>query len=199
MNHTADYVPELEQCRIVSPQSLLNQIDKEGKFVVSYSGCEFQFRDKSVVSVPIQRDTRCPVMFGFNEVDSAAKSLAKEHRLLSPENQNLSDKQKNLLKWHFELDHTGFAAIQQWGAAGFLGKIGEHFATCSLSAIKCIACLQGKQSRTPIPNKTTKRIKVGNLYKNIEKPGELVYTDQFYSSFRGKYYNHQGKRNSHHK
>ena len=79
LNHTADYVPELENCRIISPQSLLNQTDREGKFVVSYNGCEFKFRDKSVVSVPIQRDTRCPVMFGFNEINTAAKALSLIH------------------------------------------------------------------------------------------------------------------------
>ena len=54
--------------------------------------------NKSKINIPVQQETRCPIMFRFTNIEQASKSLAKQHTLLNPENQNISNNQKNLLR-----------------------------------------------------------------------------------------------------
>ena len=113
--HMADYVPQIGNTYLLSPQNMLSQIDPQGEFIVSHKGCRFKFGDGTEVETPLDPMTKIPTMAGFTDVESTARQLACQHNLLHPDNQNLSKNQKTMLKWHWKLGHVGWKLLKEVG------------------------------------------------------------------------------------
>jgi hypothetical protein len=119
---------------------------------------------------------------------------------VSPTNYNLSEAEKELLRWHFRLGHISMRKVQ------FLMKTGVLATSESLRRLqaksaqltnlpKCTACQYGKQKRTPAPGKTSNviRDKVGAITKGNLLPGQEVSVDHFKCSTRGRLFTSMGK------
>jgi hypothetical protein len=53
----------------------------------------------------------CPI-FSYGESDKAVEALATTISVVSDANLNLSEPEKELLRWHFRLGHLSFRKIQ---------------------------------------------------------------------------------------
>ncbi len=192
----AHYAPALGHLRLLSPQACFQEMDEEGEFIVRHDMCLLRFKGGHEVEVPLSPETGLPIVMAFPDVKKTSKKIALMHNLITPDNENLTLLQKELLKWHYRLGHPAFQAVQWIGRAGILGKLGEKWGASTVAPPKCEACQMGKQHRTPTEGATSKRVNEGVLTKEKLKPGELVFSDQFVSSLSGKYHNQRGQTNS---
>ena len=128
------------------------------------------------------------------------KSRAKyERELISAlcvtdaSNQNLTNAQKELLKWHFRLGHVGFRHIQWLVRVGRL-KVANSKGVSTCVIPKCAACEFGKASRRPTKADVTQSIpeKEMELKKNDLLPGQRVSVDHYQSSQTGRLYTSRG-------
>ena len=119
---------------------------------------------------------------------------------VSPANYNLSEAEKELLRWHFRLGHIGMRKIQFLMKTGVLGTSESLRRLQSKSASltnlpRCTACQYGKQKRTPAPGKTSHviRDKAGAITKDHLLPGQEVSVDHFKCSTKGRLFTSMGK------
>jgi hypothetical protein len=109
-------------------------------------------------------------------------------------NQNLTNNQKNMLRWHWKLGHVGFQQLQWIGRQGWLGKVGELFGDTKVHPPKCASCQFGKQERTPRKGSTVKvdKQREGILSADKLNPGDLIFSDQYCSSVPGRVFGRRG-------
>eukprot|EP00972_Heterocapsa_arctica_P021676 3187317-Heterocapsa_arctica.AAC.1 len=112
---------------------------------------------------------------------------------VSENNHNLSESQKELLRWHQRLGHLDFNKIKHLLRTGVLshteGTRSLHTAASKLTEIpKCAACLFGKQVARSASGVTTKvvRDRAGVLRAGNLMPGQEISVDHFVSSVRGR-------------
>jgi hypothetical protein len=89
--------------------------------------------------------TNLPQVRAYKSALSSVTALAMNWCVTNEMNQNLTQQQKILLKWHFRLGHLGFATVQWLGQNKMLGPFGEKMGAAHLLAPKCAACQFGKQ------------------------------------------------------
>jgi hypothetical protein len=110
-------------------------------------------------------------------------------------NQNISQAQKELLRWHFRLGHLNFKSIQLLLCSKTLGESHLKRAAGLCPLPKCASCQYGKQRRrptgttahVPVPERAG-AIKTGDL-----QPGQHVSVDHFYATHKGRLYESFGK------
>ena len=110
--HMGHYVPALGTTRLLSLQSYFKEKDKSGKFVLQYDKCQLKLGNDSVLSFSMHPEIFLPVIHGFNDDMTTARSLAYTGSILDPKNLNLTVLQKELLKIHNKLGHLGIQATQ---------------------------------------------------------------------------------------
>lgn len=110
-------------------------------------------------------------------------------------NQNLSQAQKELLKWHFRLGHRNCKSIQMLLRSKALGESPLKRAAGKCQIPKCASCQFGKQRRRPIPTSTEVPIRErqGALSANDLQPGQRVSVDHFVATHKGRLYESYGK------
>ena len=82
-----------------------------------------------------------------------------------------SKKHQVIDRWHQRLFHAAPKRLKQLAAAGLLpGVIPEDFKGYSTDT--CEACLYGKMSKRPVPNKSRSKVRA-------TRPGELIHCDIF--------------------
>jgi hypothetical protein len=130
----------------------------------------------------LQKDTQGPI-------NAMCHNISTVHN----DNLNLTEAQKELLRWHQRLGHLAFKKIQHLMRTGVLshtdGTRQLHTAASKIThPPKCAACLFGKQTIRPSPGTTSVAVrdragilKAGNLL-----PGAEVSVDHFISSVRGR-------------
>ena len=132
-----------------------------------------------------RRDSVHRVAANFSETISATHT----------ENFNLSEPQKELLRWHNKLGHVGMKTVQFILRTGALAtsesmrRLHTRAANLSHSELpKCAACQFGKQTSRPVPGKTSRIIKdrAGILSADQVQPGQRVFVDHFICSTRGR-------------
>ena len=130
----------------------------------------------------VSRDTDLPVQALNNVVTTVS-----EH------NDNLTEAQKELLRWHQRLGHLDFNKVKHLLRTGVLSHTDRyrslHTAASQIQHVpKCAACLFGKQTITSAPGKIVKVIKdrAGVLRSGNLLPGQEVSVDHFISSVRGR-------------
>ena len=110
--HMGHYAPALDTTRLLSPQSYFKEKDKSGKFVMQYDKCQIELGNGSILPLGMHPETFLPVIHGFNDAMTTAKSLAYTGSILDPKNLNLTVLQKELLRFHNKLGHLGMQATQ---------------------------------------------------------------------------------------
>ncbi|KAI2496716.1 hypothetical protein MHU86_17763 [Fragilaria crotonensis] len=130
----------------------------------------------------------------------AAECLNATISAVNEANLNLSEPEKELLRWHYRLGHISFRKIQFLMRSGVLTKSNNkrklHQAACSLTELpKCAACQYGKQHRRPAPGRvsTAVRDREGVLKDGHLVPGQQVSVDHFVSSTKGRLFTSAGR------
>ena len=130
----------------------------------------------------------------------AAAALNSVLSTIHADNMNLSNAEKELLKWHQCLGHMDFEKVKFLMHSGILANSEAarrlHTAACKLSsAPKCAACQFGKQRRCSAPGakKTTIRDAAGSLKRGHLHPGQCVSVDHFVCSTKGRLFTSRGK------
>ena len=199
---TAFYLPALK-CRLFSPQAYLAKLSKngsdpeaEGELVVKSAKSVLKWANGKTLSIHYDDRTHLPQVRAYKNAVASASELALKGNVDDETNQNLTNAQKTLLRWHFRLGHIGFAAVQWLGRQGFLGVHGEKMAAANLQAPKCAACQFGKQGKTPTPSKHGNNDAPGGLLKEKLVPGQLIFMDQYQSKLPGRAFTSKGKGSS---
>ena len=113
---------------------------------------------------------------------------------ISEENNNLSEPEKELLRWHQRLGHIAFSKVQNLFRAGILSNTEAtrrlHRRAATITIIpKCAACCFGKQHQRTA-NKSIRSHQVRDRPPVIRaeslSPGQLVCVDHFVSSIKGR-------------
>ena len=142
--HMGHYDPTLETTRLLRPQSYFKEKDKLGKFVMQYDKCQLELGNGSILSLGMHPEIFLPVIHGFKDAMTTAKSLAYTDSNLDPKNLNLTVLQKKFLKIHNKLGHLGMQATQWLGRQGIFGKNGHKLGSTNVKAPHCEACSLGK-------------------------------------------------------
>jgi hypothetical protein len=173
-----------------------------------YPGEKIQLDDSSATLTGIKGDpTRHPVMalvnpsnniphntaFRLKEAKEAAVALNVSTTTVHPKNINLSEPEKELLRWHQRFGHLDFRKVQFLLRSGVLSLTPSKKALHARAAKivhppQCTACNFGKQ--TVRPSKTPRRTaavtdNIGVLKDNKLFPGQSISVDHFVCSTKG--------------
>ena len=136
----------------------------------------------------------------YSDVGSVPEALNAIITTVSSENMNLSEAQKELVRWHNRLGHLSYKRIQSLMRSGTLAHSEAtrhlHTAACKLTDLpKCAACQFGKQKRRPTPGKRSSivRDRDGVLRQDHLAPGQRVSVDHFVCSTKGRLFGSRGK------
>jgi len=175
----AYYIPK-SPVRLLSTTSLLQ----------TYSGETICLSDQSALLSGIPSDPeRTPVeafvnsktniptatAFRFDEVHQTAVAFNATVSEVHSANMNLTEPEKELLRWHQRLGHLSFRTIQFLMRSGVLclsaSKRHLHTAAAKLPhPPKCAACMFGKQKARSIPGNKSTAVK--DVAGNLKNPGE---------------------------
>jgi hypothetical protein len=185
----AYYTPGLTAA-LFSPQAYLAEQQEKGitgyTYGMTWSTSVLNLGPKSI-SIPHDPFMRLPILRCYRDAMKTAETMAAA--CVSDEtNQNLSNLQKLLLKWHWKLGHLGFQHLQWIGRQGWLGKVGERFGQTAVHPPKCGSCQFGKQERNPKAGscREVDKQREGILSANKLSPGDLIFSDQYQSSTPGR-------------
>ena len=184
--------------RLISTSSLLNSY--KGEYItingnsLRLSGIEGDPTRTEVVvfNNPL---THLPTSTAFTPGDTGlpGQALYTAMTTVSENNHNLSEAQKELLRWHQRLGHLDFNKIKHLLRTGVLSNTEKsrslHTAASKVENLpKCAACMFGKQTIRSAPGKVIKIIKdrEGVLRSGNLLPGQEVSVDHFISSVRGR-------------
>ena len=131
--------------------------------------------------------------FRYDGVKSTASCLSETVNVTHTQNANLSEPEKELLRWHQRFGHIGFKTVQflmRSGALSFTSSSRSlHTAASKIrKPPRCAACQYGKQHSRPVPAKTTRAVtdRAGILSADQTRPGQRVFVDHFVCSTRGR-------------
>ena len=115
-------------------------------------------------------------------------------------NRNLSNVEKEILKWHFLTGHMGMDRLQFLFRSGVLAKSETtrslHQQCANVKQFpKCAACCYGKQTvkSTPATITTKVRDRAGITFQEAMRPGQRVFVDHMVCSTKGRLYGSKGK------
>ena len=190
----AYYVPT-SQVRLMSLNALLTRYDDEtikmnaDHLILSGSTSD---QSRKAVRVDFHPVSRLPIStayryndiaIDFQEPTQNASAYAMSS-VVSSTNSNLSEAEKELLRWHFKLGHISFTKVQHLMRSGILshteGTRRLHTAAASLRhAPKCAACTFAKQRVRSSPGRKISTIQdvAGKLQSNNIFPGKEVSVD----------------------
>jgi len=108
-------------------------------------------------------------------------------------NFNLSDPEKELLRWHYRLGHVALTKVQWMFRQGYLGNTererrlqgaASKLASCPM----CTACQYAKQRRKPAQGSTRRNVpeSEGALKRDQVFPGQEVSADHFTCNPKGR-------------
>jgi hypothetical protein len=136
----------------------------------------------------------------YSDVGSAPEALNAIITTVSAENMNLSEAQKELVRWHNRLGHISYKRIQSLMRSGILAHSEAtrhlHTAACKLTELpKCAACQFGKQKRRPTPGKKSSvvRDREGVLRQDHLSPGQQSSVNHFVCSTKGRLFGSRSK------
>lgn len=189
-----------------SPVRLLST----AQLLQTYSGETIHLDDQSATLSGVEGDPKRPPVIAFvnpsnnipdcsafhmSELEQAAMALNTMVTSVDPRNINLTEPQKELLRWHQRLGHLDFKKIQ------FLLRSGALSYTPSMRALhtqaaklthppKCAACQFGKQTARSVKGQPKPRNVVVDRPPPVLKedklfPGQMISVDHFVCSTKG--------------
>ena len=154
------------------------------------------------VLVPLDQKNGLLQSRGYRKehIETAVASLSETISTVHSSNFNLTESEKELLKWHHRLGHLSFRRIQSLLRSGTFAHT-DSARTLHRSVYrirhppKCAACLYGKQSARPIPRNRSTRVQDvgGALLDGHLFPGQQTSIDHFICSTRGRRFDSAGK------
>ena len=198
------FVPSCET-RLLATQGLLERYPGEDikltNGLLVLSGKEGQ---APPINISINPHTNLPVCVAINQsaVCKGVQSLINLTTTTHTSNGNLTEAEKELLRWHCRLGHISLRRVQHLMRSGVLSHTEStrklHSAACKIQfqhLPKCSACLFGKQTTRKIPGKTSSVIKErsGILKADHLFPGQEVSVDHFICSTKGRLLSGYGK------
>jgi hypothetical protein len=193
----AYHIPQCKS-RLISTNALLNTYKGEHLTVdtssLQLSGLKGDTQRNPVIAFN-HPDTNLPTTYAYRYGDSDTPEtvLCNYVSTVHQENTNLSEAQKELLRWHQRLGHLAFKKIQHLMCTGVLSHTESirklHTAASKLtSPPKCAAYLFGKQTVRTAPGKISSVVKdrSGILKAGNLLPGSKVSVDHFISSVKGR-------------
>ena len=200
----AYYVPKI-RIRLLSTTSLLQAYADETIKVeadkLTLSGIDGNPKRNPIVA-RVNPQNNLPTSEAYRHEDTvkAFECLNATIAAVNETNFNLTEPEKELLRWHYRLGHMSFKKIQFLLRTGVLtrgdSKRRLHHAACNIQwAPKCAACQYGKQHRRPAPGRvsTAVRDRDGVLKKEHLVPGQQVSVDHFVCSTKGRLLTSAGK------
>lgn len=177
----AYYIPEL-RCRLFSPQAYLKELadpQDRNEFVLRMKHGVFRFADGQEIIAPYDPISSLPRFRAYHSALDSAKALAMKGCVTNEVNQNLTKRQKVLLRLHHRLGHINFTRILFLARRAWLGNEGLQLSGSTTDHPKCAACQYAKQPRTPMPSRHVKNEATGALSKGQLEPGDLIFSDQY--------------------
>jgi hypothetical protein len=200
----AYYVPKTP-VRLLSTTSLLQTYTGETILLephqLTLSGDPNDFTRGSVI-VRTDASNNLPTcqIYSYGQPDKAVEALSATLIVVSDDNANLTEGQKELLRWHFRLGHLSFVKVQFLMRSGVLAssKAQRHLHTsaCQVKTMpKCAACLYGKQKWRPAAGTVSSVVKDrdGVLKQDDLYPGQCIAVDHFVCSTKGRLFTSRGK------
>ena len=140
---------------------------KESLQLVGYDGApsltvKYHSRNRLPMATLVTRGSRSmeqPVVMSASRPRARASGpqlpTRPQHCVTSPTNVNLSEPEKELLRWHQRLGHISFRRVQWLMRQGLLSSSTRtrslHSTACKLSSGPlCTACQYAKQRRNPV-------------------------------------------------
>ena len=198
------YVPDA-RIRLLSIQSLLQTYKGEQVELSAHelvlSGIPGDELRRSI-RVQVLPSSNLPTSYGYEygglstAVDVLSATVSQVHL----NNINLSDPQKEWLRWHERLGHMSFARIQSLFRTGVLARSEAqrrlHAMVCKLTnPPMCAACQFGKQTQRKAPGSKTVTVadRKGILTQGNLFCGQYVSADHFVCSTKGRLFTSKGK------
>lgn len=202
---TTAYLVPKSPVRLLSTTTLLRQHEGESITLDSQklrlSGLEMD-PSKTPITVMYHPSNNLPVSVAYrpSAPDTAAMALNATISTVSRENINLTEPEKELLRWHQRFGHMDFKKVQFLLGLGVLGvsasKKSLHRAASKLQTCpKCAACQFGKQTARPAPGNKSTAVKdrQGAISADKLMPGQQISVDHFVCSTLGRTLESRGK------
>jgi hypothetical protein len=156
----------------------------------------FYWKTGEALTIHYNHCSLLPVVQGYNNNSKQAACNTVESSnmcVIDEGNQNLTENQKELLKWHFKLGHMGLDWVQWLGREGFLPKTVANFersvcASCCIGAGQRRPTGKGKHTQQPKSKGGSGYIKAGDC-----TPGQRVSIDHYESHVKGRLWRSYGK------
>ena len=200
----AYYVPGCT-VRLLSTSSLTQTypdekiVIEEGKLTLSGSPGQ-PTRGSVIALVDPTNNLPTSQAYRYDCIDTPVKALQTTMTEVCAANHNLSEPEKELLRWHFRLGHISCRKIQALMRSGVLSHSQAtrslHTAASKIQNLpKCAACQYGKQCRRPSPGKTSSvvRDRAGALKRDDLFAGQKIAVDHFVCSTNGRLFTSKGK------
>lgn len=200
----AFYIPE-SKVRLLSTSCILETYPGESITIdplcLRLSGLEGDPSHPPILAF-IHPETKLPtaVAYRYGDTLQIPQTLNSVISTVHSDNRNLSEAEKELLRWHYRLGHLSFKKIQTLMRTGVLAHSEKtrrlHRAACRLTTPpKCAACQFGKQRCRPAPGRVTRAVRdrEGALRNNNLLPGQEVSVDHYICSTKGRLLDSRGK------
>ena len=197
--------PGIKQ-RLLSTTSLLQTYNNEKISMdadrLTLSGDPTDLRTRGPVEARVNPTNNLPtsLIYSYEATTRQANSFSAEVTAVHQANSNLSETEKELLRWHYRLGHLSFRRIQFLMQTGVLarseGTRRVHTAASKLThPPMCAACQYGKQTRNPTPGTKQSQVKdqANSLTRNKLMPGEEVSVDHFVCGTKGRLFTSRGR------
>jgi GAG-pre-integrase domain/Zinc knuckle len=191
----AYYVPQATR-RILSPQAFFQYYGKKGSSEQNYKGIVLKVHDKEF-HIGYNQVNNLPTFYAITNASLSSYSQPTTFVCLIDEsNQNLSNSQKELLRWHFRLGHLNFASVQSVLRSGVVGYNPITKSASKCEHPKCASCRFGKARKNPTGSTHTTLTNHASLKEGDLKPGQRVSMDHFSVTEKGRLFDSKGKTNS---
>jgi hypothetical protein len=205
----AFYIPT-SRSRLIGTQGLLQRYSDEtitisnGRLVLSGSTSD---DDRASVTVSINPSNNLPTSIGLREeaLKVGVCELYNAINVTNTRNENLTEAEKELIRWHCRLGHIGIRRVQSLMRTGVLAHSEStrrlHSAACKgkRGFPYCASCLFGKQCVRPSPGSRVSVVKDrrGAIKSNNLLPGQEISVDHFVCSTKGRLFSGLGRAADH--
>jgi hypothetical protein len=159
--------------------------------------------DRGPVTANMNPQNNLPTSEAYNGTDpvKAADALVSIVNTIHKRNLNLTEAEKELLRWHYWLGHVGVKKVHFLLFSGIVSKTDEssrlQAAACRLTSFpKCAVCQHGKQHRRTILGTTPSSVvkdRAHALKSDNLLPGQRITVDHFICSTRPRLLTSAGK------
>jgi hypothetical protein len=159
--------------------------------------------DRGPETANMNPQNNLPTSEAYNGTDpvEAADVLVSIVNTIHKRNLNLTEAEKELLRWHYRLGHVGVKKVHFLLCSGVVSKTDEssrlQAAACRLTSFpKCTVCQYGKQHRRTILGTTPSSVvkdRAHALKSDNLLPGQRITVDHFICSTRPRLLTSAGK------